>query len=366
MRRLCVNRRVLHIITTIELGGAEKQLLILCEEQIKEGKEIEIISLKGTPQLANDFFKIGVKISTQFSNLFIAFQAMKILSYCKKEKFELIHAHLPRAEVISALVSYFHSNRYFYTRHNAEKFWPKAPKFLSGILSRNVTARFIRGVAISSAVKDFLIENKEVKKAENLHLIHYGFDNKSFSLKSSNAKTLRVKKGNLVVGCIARLVHQKNLSTLIKAISILKQQDKVELLILGDGPKRFELNRLILDLSLEKNVTIIAKTRNVEEFLRNLDVFVLPSLYEGFGMVLLEAMYVKIPIVASNKPAIPEVMGEKYPFLFKSESYTDLASKIQLIREENIDKLTTYYSDRLKHFDSRVMCKKMTDFYDAK
>ncbi len=358
-------KKVLHIITTIEFGGAEKQLLVLTKTQILEGRFVEILYLKGKPELLKDFEDLGVKVSTEFSNIYPPFQVLKILTYLKKNKYEIIHAHLPRAELICAALSYFLKNKFFYTRHNAEKFFPKGPSFISRLLSRFVSNRFECGIAISQAVKNFLIENKEISMNTKLQTIYYGF------YQSKNDNSVRFEKSSfsnqkkIIIGTIARLTFQKNLPTLIKAVFLLKNKLNLNLLILGDGPKKNELQKFIDDMCLTESVKILPRTRDIEEFLKSLDVFVLPSFYEGFGLVLLEAMNMQIPIIASNNSAIPEVMGKEYQFLFNCFSAEDLASKILQITEIDKAKLIIYFRNRLEFFNAEQMCKQVSDMYAA-
>jgi glycosyltransferase involved in cell wall biosynthesis len=358
-------KKVLHIITTIEFGGAEKQLLVLTKTQILEGRLVEIIYLKGSPELLKDFEDLGVKVTTKFANSYPPFQVLKILIYLKKNRYGIIHAHLPRAELLCAVLSYFLKSKFFYTRHNAEKFFPKGPGFVSRLLSRSVTNRFECGIAISQAVKNFLLVNKEIARNSKLHMIYYGFfPTKSDSFLKYEKLTINNQK-NFTIGTIARLTTQKNLPTLIESIVLLKNKMNLNLLILGDGPKKNELQQLIDDLCLTERVKILPRTRGIEEFLKSLDIFVLPSFYEGFGLVLLEAMNLQIPIIASNNSAIPEVMGKEYQFLFDCYSAEDLASKILQIAEIDKAKLIVYFKNRLEIFNAEEMCKQVSGMYAA-
>jgi glycosyltransferase involved in cell wall biosynthesis len=358
-------KKVLHIITTIEFGGAEKQLLVLTKTQILEGRLVEVLYLKGSPELLKDFEDLGVKVSTKFSNISPPLQALKILVYLKKNRYEIVHAHLPRAELICAALSYFQKSNFFYTRHNAEKFFPKGPGFVSRLLSRSVSNRFECGIAISQAVKNFLLENKEIAISSKLLTIYYGF----YPGKSDNSLNCEKSPFNdrkyFTIGTIARLTAQKNLPTLIKSVFLLKNKLDLNLLILGDGPKKNELQKLIDDLCLTENVKILPRTREIEEFLKSLDAFVLPSFYEGFGLVLLEAMNMQIPIIASDNSAIPEVMGKDYQFLFNCFSAEDLASKILDITEIDKVKLINYLRNRLDFFNAEKMCKQVSEMYES-
>lgn len=357
-------RKILHIITTIELGGAENQLLVLTKAQIKEGRFVEIIFLKGARDLELDFVKAGAKVFSEFSNISPLLQIIKITSHIKRRKSELIHAHLPRAELICAVISIFVKGSFFYTRHNSEKFFPKAPRYLSSNLSKFVSRRFTSGIAISLAVKKFLLDNKEIKPSQDLNVIYYGFYRDMKAVDEKFRISGDQKSKTITVGTISRLTVQKNLKVLIEAIAILKNNTPINLFILGEGPEKNNLFKYISDLDLENNVFILQKTKEVDKFLDGLDVFALSSIYEGFGMVLLEAMNRSVPIVASDNSAIPEVLGKNYPFLFDCYSPSEISEKILDILSFDRRKLFMQYSTQLELFNADEMCRKISRIYE--
>ena len=357
-------KKVLHIITTIELGGAENQLLVLTKAQIKEGRFVEIIFLKGARDLELEFVNAGAKVFSEFSNISPLLQIVKITSHIKKRNVELIHAHLPRAELICAAISIFVKGSFFYTRHNSEKFFPKAPKYLSSNLSKIVSRRFTSGIAISLAVKKFLLDNKEITPSQDLKVIYYGFYKNMRVVDEELRTSGNQNSEKITVGTISRLTVQKNLKVLIEAIAILKNTIPINLFILGEGPEKKNLFKYISDLELENNVFILQKTKEVDKFLDRLDIFALSSIYEGFGMVLLEAMNRSVPIVASGNSAIPEVLGQNYPFLFDCYSPSEISEKILDILSFDRHKLFMQYRAQLELFNADEMCAKISRIYE--
>ena len=106
-------------------------------------------------------------------------------------------------------------------------------------------------------------------------------------------------KGPMRTLTVCRLSWEKNLPCLIRAAAILKKRDiPVESVIVGDGDQRAELERLAADEGVRDRVTFEGRRQDVERFYREADVFVLPSVYEGFGLVYLEAMASGLPCVA--------------------------------------------------------------------
>ena len=352
---------IIHVITTIENGGAEKQLLTLAYEQIKTGNTVEIIPLKGKFELKTSFIEIGAIVNTRFSNFNPILQVVALKFYLRKNIFEkaVIHAHLPRAE----LISYFGINRqkFFVTRHNSELFFPNSTKLLSSFLSRMVINKANACIAISQAVKDFILVNNEANDYGKIHVVHYGFMQNRSVPKQFKGK----RSDSLIVGTIARLEPQKDLLTLLKAISRLKNLiPSIQLQIVGSGSQLRILQAKAQELGIENLVTWVGKIENVSKFLANLDIFILSTNYEGFGLVLLEAMQNKLPILASNNSSIPEVLGRNSESLFTTGDDNQLALKILEMKDESNRRylIKSNYS-RLKLFDPRKMNNKILDIY---
>ncbi len=342
-----MNHSILHVITTIDLGGAEKQLLTLAACQSEAGFDVEVIFLKDEATLLKDFLRLGVKVDLGFAQLGFLRQWLKL----KRRHFQensVVHAHLPRAELLCALA--LKSKRFIVTRHNSEAFFPKGPIKLSKLLSRFVLKRSFASISISKAVANYLKNSEEMSGTHDNHVIYYGIKNTSVSPR----RNPRVVSGPIQVGTVSRLVPQKNLPLLLFALKELnsKESPRFNLTIVGSGPLKTELQSLSADLGIEEMVTWKEQLQEVLPFYSSLDVFVLPSNYEGFGLVLLEAMSQGIPVIARRISAIPEVLGEDHPGLVDSVSPVDLALKIRMLTSD-LDELKSclnYQAQRLLEF----------------
>jgi hypothetical protein len=155
------SKKIIHLITTIERGGAEKQLLTLIREQIRLGLDVEIFYLKGESDLKLQFEDCGAIVNQSLLNKSFAKQIWILRKYLNKDKSPL-HAHLPKSELIAAFSC--PKSKFIFTRHNSEAFWPSAPKFISNFLSRFVSSRSAYAICISNAVKKFIIQRGELSK----------------------------------------------------------------------------------------------------------------------------------------------------------------------------------------------------------
>jgi glycosyltransferase involved in cell wall biosynthesis len=349
--------RVLHVITTIELGGAEKQLLILAREQVALGAEVHIAYLKGNPDLRLSFEAQGIRVYRLNGGLFS--QLIGLRRICKISRIDLMHTHLPRAELVGGLS--FINLPMILTRHNTEQFFPGVPSFLSRLISNFVCMRASAIVAISDAVRNFLINTREVPLSKDIHVIKYGADKSLQSFQSSQT----IAESGLRILSIGRLVSQKDYPTALKALVKLKDLGiSFSYTIVGLGPLKKELTELSILLGISEKISWIGKTHYIEEYLRNSDVFILPSRYEGFGLVLLESMAQDIPILAANCPAVEEVLGENFPGLFPLSDFNCLAQLLQRIPNLSFqNELRELARKRLSLFDPVAMAKEVDQLY---
>ncbi len=354
---------IYHVITTISRGGAENQLLVLAREQILSGNKVTIIPLKGQPELKTEFELIGCDVVLDLvgqSPIKQIYLLRKIMS----GKTRFIHAHLPRAELICSLSK--RQNPLFISRHNAEPFFPGAPKPLSNLLSRFVGMRANAGIAISEAVRHFVLTRGEFKENFPIETIHYGFNSavESTVIPSVNSE-LNVNGSHFVIGTVARIAPQKDFPTLLRSFKLISDRiSNATLIILGDGPLLVEMQNMCKNLGIQDKVSWLGRKSDVHFYMKFFDVFMLTSKYEGFGLVLLEAMQSKIPIVASNNSAIPEVLSENFPGLVATGDYSEFARKACELHHQEIRKsFLSFQEDRLKIFSPTIMANKIQKFY---
>jgi glycosyltransferase involved in cell wall biosynthesis len=127
---------------------------------------------------------------------------------------------------------------------------------------------------------------------------------------------------------------------------------KWSLQIVGVGPLLVELKSLASELGIQGSIVWLGQTPKIEDFYRTLDFFVLTSDYEGFGLVLLEAMNAGVPVIARNISAIPEVLGSDHPGLINSDDPSEFAARISKLAmsQELCHDLLRCQSKQLSHF----------------
>jgi glycosyltransferase involved in cell wall biosynthesis len=323
-------RNVVHVITTIERGGAENQLLILVKAQIALGLNVTVVPLKGSAGLEQEFKLSGSQIYDLRMHKWIIPQILA-LRKALPEDTHILHAHLPQAELICSFARRKKSI-FLSTRHFGGQFYPGKNQLISRMLSRIASSQARAIIAISSAVETHLVKHSEIKNVDRIFKIYYGFDCNDFKkniLDSDDSEKERTTD-RVVIGTIARLSSEKDYPTLFKAFKFLTEsRPNITLKIAGIGPLEGELRALAKKMEIDQKIIWEGKITNIPHFLQEIDIFVLSSKFEGFGMVLIEAMCMRKRIVAAGNSAQLEVLGHQGAgSFFETGNYTSLASKI--------------------------------------
>lgn len=309
--------RVLHVITTINRGGAENHLSSLVDQQLTLGNEVTVIYLKGDGYWKEYLISKGVRVEClrlkyygQFSPLF------RLIKFLMVNKIDVIHAHMPPAELYARLAIFFakYKSGFVISKHNDEPFFRG---FGSKCIGSWVSRRAQKIIAISDSVNKYMQSNLGIMK-DKLVTVRYGIDSSIYSKRNTKfTETLRAEwnreADGIVIGTVARLVPQKALHVLLKAFAKyrVKTSLSVVLVIVGRGPLEVELKKLAEDLGIQKSIKWVGFREDIHNVMNAIDIFTLTSSYEGFGLVLLEAMAAGRPVVASNVSAIPEVVIDR-------------------------------------------------------
>jgi glycosyltransferase involved in cell wall biosynthesis len=361
-------KKVRHLITTLDRGGAEKQLLTLVREQMLSGREIEIFPLKGSNELELEFLKLGCTVN---NSLLLVNPIRQIVMLWKLNGDEdlIIHAHLPQAELIGALSR--RKNKFVISKHVTEKLINKRfVKSFSRHISLWVTNRASFFIAISEAVLDFVKSNGELSPATSARIVHYGYHNFDPSITSKirdDDWELRLSSEKpIVIGTVSRLVPQKDIWTLLLTFEALQMKiPNAELKILGRGYLDLELKKFASSLRIKPNsVAWINHNSNVYDFLNSLDAFVITSKYEGFGLVVLEAMQANVPIIASKIAPFQEILCKDFPNFCKVGDYETFCARILENAAPHLRRqILAIQEKRLELFSPESMCKKINDIY---
>ena len=212
---------------------------------------------------------------------------------------------------------------------------------------------------------DFLVQKKIFDKKKIFVLSDPIIDMKEFSLKKREGNNFvsPIKQKYLI--SIGRLTKQKNFELLINFFyKISFKYSKFELVIIGEGEDELKLKNLSKKLNIEKKVHFLGYQKNIFKYLKNAECFILTSLWEDPGFVIVEAALSNIPIISSNCPNGPEEIIEKNGYLFQNDSLENLLKKFDeflITNKDTIYKNKLILKKRIKKFSMFQHYKKLSE-----
>lgn len=348
--------KIVHIITAFGIGGAEKLLLGVMNQQVKN-HEVFLIYFKNKNDLINQLDKRIKAYQVPFS--FSMIKEMKLLY--KAINPDIIHTHLGHADLLGVWSARKTSAKVFCTMHNI--YFKK--NILDTFFFKMYSFLFLKKghiISISKSVETHVLKKLKIPN-ERSHLLYNAISNKE--LKPDKKPNVKCKL--LFVG---RLEKQKSVNTLLSAINILKLRKinkEFELKIVGDGSLRSDLEKQIIDLQVDDVVKFEGEQKDVDSYYTESDIFILPSIWEGFGIVILEAFRAKIAVIASNIEGPSELIeNDKSGLLFKPKDSVELANKIEKLlldseKRERIAQNGFLQFSRKYHLD--VYVEKLNNLY---
>lgn len=293
--------KILYVVTGLSLGGAEKVVADLADHMTGRGHEVKIAYLKGSVSVKPDSERVeliylGLESGKNFFSASCQYRQL-----IKQYQPDIVHAHMVHANIFARLNRISCAvPRLICTAHNSNeggKIRMLAYKYT------NYLSDFNSNVS-KEAVHTFITKGSFTEK--NIQAIYNGIDLNKF-------KCQEVKKVSSVITLLAvgRFNEQKDYPNLLKAIAlVVKEHPNIHLNIAGDGDLRSDIENLITQLKLSEYITLLGRRNDIPVLMQQADIFVLASKYEGFGLVVAEAMACGTFVVATDCGGVKEVMGE--------------------------------------------------------
>lgn len=354
--------KVLQIITSLNVGGAEKLLIESVPLYQKEGIEMDVLTLKNTKTLfweklekeTNGNLK-GLTSNSVYNPLLI----FKIIPYLKK--YDLIHIHLfPTLYwVVLAKTLSFSKTPMIYTEHSTSN--RRRSNLLFKFIDRFIYKRLSKIITIADEV------DKEIKKhldfpQEKFQLIQNGVDIAFYNSAIPYPKTDFFDNQDTLLIQVSSFRWQKDQNTLIKALKLLPEN--VKLLLVGTGSLMEDSQHLVQELNLTERVKFLGSRNDVARLLKTSDIVILSSKHEGLSLSNIEGMSASKPFIGSNVPGLREIVKD-HGLLFEQGNSEELAKTIQNL----IDNLT-YKNEiadkcyqRAKEFNIHSMVEKYVETY---
>jgi len=303
--------KVLECIRQGQIGGGESHLLSLVENLDRERFDPVVLSFTEGP-MVDRLRRLGVNSHVIYTEKpFDIRKWGRVKALLKAEKPDLIHAHGTRASSNTLWAARSLGIPLIYTVHGWSFHNDQHPlvRRLRIMGERYITTRSALNIAVSASNRQSGIDNIPGLKAM---VINNGIDQEKFSPSRSFKnirEELRIPAGVILVLFIARFTAHKQPLTLIRAFArALTSLPGMHLLMVGDGDERAAGSQLVKELSLEGKVTMQSFRQDVPDVLAAADIFVLPSLWEGLPIGLLEAMAMGKAVIATRVDGTCEVV----------------------------------------------------------
>jgi len=369
--------RVAHIIKATRISGAEKHLLILLQALRRKDVDAHLILLVEPRNLmtelvaeaeARDIPVQRVFIRAHYDVVVIA----RIRGALRELKPDIVHLHLIHADFLGLIAAKSAGVKTIITgRHNDDSFrnHPLIKR------AHAVTWRMVDGgIAISQAIRQFVID-VESAPTDKVHVVEYGIEHHRLTdaqIKIAR-KDLRIELGLNddvhIIGMAARLTEQKGITYALTAFAqISEEYPDVHLVIPGDGELKDALTAQAKQEGFSHRIHFLGWRDDVLQLMAGYDIFLQPSLWEGFGLVLLEAMSRRLPVVASRVSAIPEIIvhGET-GLLTEAKNVTKIADALRFLLNDRTLRLHMGLNgeDRLEaHFSDLRMADETITVYE--
>lgn len=355
--------RILHIVQKMEAGGTQAFLMNLYRNIDRDKIQFDFLVEYEEKEFYDDeIISLGGKIYyTNFRKTLNVIKFKKTLSNILKEhpEYKIVHIHataigkictdVAKKCGVKTIIAHTHNN-------SAVKDWKYYPKILLRKLYTKGPTDFF---ACSEDAGRYTFKNKKFT------VVYNAIDIDKFLFKQEIREEFRKEfniEDKFVIGNIGRLHEQKNQSFLIDVFyEIQKRKDNAILLIVGKGPLENKLKEKVSNLGINNKVYFLGNRKDVERIYQGMDVFVLPSLFEGLGIVAIEAQVSGLPVIASTGVAKEANITDNIQNIDLSESidvWVEAICKTKVKNRKNIENIV-----RKSRFNIENNAKFLQEFY---
>ncbi len=352
--------KILDVINTLTMGGAEKLVSEIVPLLIAKGYEVEVaVFVGGNTPFFQVLKKSGVNIHI-FSTKGSVYNPCHIIRLRRLIKhFDVIHTHNTSPQLFAAIASLFIKTVLVTTEHSTENRRRSNP--ILKILDRWMYGRYSNIICISNQVEK-LIHKYLPSTTSKLITIYNGIDIDKYRIAAP--LNLPIPK-KFIICMVAGFRYQKDHETALRALSHLDKA-QYELWLVGDGVRQPLIEDTIKELGLAENVKLWGIRTDVPSVLKSSDIVLQSSHIEGFGLAAVEGMAAGRAVVASDVPGLHEVVADA-GVLFKHGDDVELSNIIKRLAEDSKmrNEVAHRCSERAETFSISKMVDSYSKLYDS-
>lgn len=350
--------KILQVITSLRVGGAEKLIVDMVPLYLEQGYQVDVLLFDGTETPFRKNLKDqGVKVYDfgYGGSVYNPLHIFRLIPFLKQ--YDIVHTHNTAPQIFAAVGSLLCSVILMTTEHNTSnrrRGWKWYRAF-----DRWMYGRYRRVICISDQAEINL--KKFHPSLNNICTVYNGVNVQAFR-DAIPIPELR-QSGRIVVVMVAGFRYQKDQDTLIKAFTHLPK-DKFELWLVGDGERRPQLEKLVSENTLNRNVYFLGIRSDVPRVLKTADIIVVSSHWEGLSLSNIEGMSAMKPFIASDVDGLHEVT-QGAGILFRHGDDKALAKEILQIVEDEMHcmQVVDRCWERAKQYDITTMVDKYERIY---
>ena len=345
--------KILIIITKGEVGGAQVSVLNLAKKLKEKGNEVSI-GMGDGDFLAKELAKSSIafyrfkwlkRTYNPFANLFFIFELKK---YLNNHNNDVVHFNSSNAlfGAIGAKLSYYKPVTVFTFRGMSLLDDNYETLKIIKIIYLNVFKFLLKFIDKPVFVsKKNLATAKELKIDARGTVIYNGRDPEDMKFLAKEQARDELGKiiginleNNFIIGTIGRLAYPKNYEFLIRNFGeILKINNSARLIIIGEGPERQKYHDLIEEFKREEYIFLSGEIKNAYRYITGFDLFVLPSIFEGLSITLIETLFSGVPILTTKVGGSPELLNNSEDQLYELNNEHDFIAKFKkLATDQNL------------------------------
>ena len=375
--------KILHLITRLDRGGSAENTVLTVSGLQRKGYDVTLVSgqtLEPTLKLAELGWQRGKdwteipELVRQISPVKDIKALFKIYALIKRGCFQIVHTHSSKAGILGRVAAKLASVPILVHTPHGHVFYGYYGPVLSHLflLLERIWAKFTdRIVTLTEKGKQEHIQLK-VATPEKFTIVPSGVQLENFLNVQEPSSALRQELGissrDRIVGSVGRFVPIKGYRYFLEAAKeVLGQQSDVLFLLVGDGPLEKELKAFAEALGIAPRVVFAGYREDVAEMIALMDIFVLPSLNEGMGKVLVEAMAEGKPVVATKVGGVPELVSDNLTGILcpPKDSCAMAEAILKLLRDRELARRMGEEGRRRVYprFDAKVMVEKIEGLY---
>lgn len=295
--------RVLYIISNLENGGAQKLIvdIIILLRKLNCNCDVFVLKRSENNIYHNQLLAAGVNVFYSKVNKYFSYKNIIEIKKIRKQ-YNLIHTHLFHAQYFTAIekILFRHRIPLVTTEHSTTN-RRRSNSFFRWI-EKIIYGKYEMCIAISQGTKESLV-NWVGPNVISIPVIYNGVDLTNYSV---NKEGIKEQTNEVVLCMVSRLVASKNHEVIIDALEFLPSNYIVNLV--GDGVNRSKLEEYVSQKLLSDRVNFLGYRDDVADILRSTDIYIQASNWEGFGLSVVEAMALGLPVIASNIIGLKEIV----------------------------------------------------------